>query len=120
MAIKVSEHEQLVYVSYQRQEFKDSDQLKRILGNQTSPLIEKDVVVDFSGCNCLTSPEIGAVARLLQAFQGSTRYLRIVTNPDVKKMLESTNVTRLSNLVIYDNQQQFIEEVKKSAKPKDA
>ncbi len=119
MPVNVSDHGQLVYISYHRQEFKDSDQLKKVLGNQASTLIDKDVVVDFSSCNSLTSPEIGAVVRLLQAFQGSTRYLRIVTNPDVRKTLESTNVIKLQNLVIYDNQQQFIEEVKKSAEQKD-
>ena len=117
MPVNVSEHGQLVYISYHRQEFRDAEQLKRMLGNQTSALAaaDKDVVVDFSTCNSITSPEIGALARVLQAFENTSRYLRVVTNPEVKQSLESTNLTKMQNLVLYDNQQQFIEEVKKSA-----
>ena len=117
MPISVSEHEHLVYISYHRQEFKDSERLKRTLGNQMSALSQKDVVLDVSTCNSLTSPEIGSIVRLLQIFQGTARYLRIVTNPEVHKALEATNVMRLENFVLYKSQKQFVEELKNSAGP---
>ncbi|MBD3393632.1 MAG: hypothetical protein GF418_15945 [Chitinivibrionales bacterium] len=115
MSVTVSENERFIYVRYHRQEFRDSDQFKRVLSNQASALAGKDVVVDLSTCNSLTSPEIGAMARLLQAFQGSPRFLRILPNEEVKRALESTNITKMDNLVMYDGQKQFVEEVKRAA-----
>jgi|GEM_PF-2041907 len=118
MSIHSSEYDTFVYINYHRQEFKDSERLKRILMNQASAFATKDVVVDFASCSSLTSPEIGSLARLLKIFEGTHRFLRIVTNPAVKKILESTNIVTLSNCVLYDSQRQFIDEVQKAVRAK--
>ena len=115
MAISVKDSGTFIYINYHRQEYKDSDRLKRTLSNQSSALAKKDVILDVSSCNSFTSPEIGSVVRLLGDFKDTPRYLRLVINPEIKKALESTGVISLPNLVLYETKEQFVEELKKLA-----
>lgn len=119
MPIKRTINGRFVYLSYQRESYKDFEQFKRELDNSASLNYEsKDIIVDFTGSSSVTSPEIGELVRLLKTLQGSPRFLRIITTPPIRKILTSTNLDKLGNLVMYESQKEFVSQLKKSLGPK--
>ncbi len=114
MPIRKKIIDQFVYLSYVREDHKDFIHFKRELENMLSLEIgNKDVVVDFTGSDGVTSSEIGLLVRLTNTFQKSARYVRIVGDEKVVNTLKSTNIQDLKNFMIYNNQQAFFDELKK-------
>ena len=117
MSIKKSVTEQFIYLRYVRKEYKDFSLFKRELENMLSSTVgDRDVVVDFSGSVGISSSEIGLLVRLINKFRGTARYLRVVGTEQITKTLKSTNIHKLENLTIYNDQREFVEQVKKIAK----
>lgn len=120
MALKKIENSHLIYISYIRESFKEFEQFKNILANSGSlSENEKDIVIDLTGTSYISSPEIGAIIRLVKRLQGTRRFLHIIATPSIKKVLDSTNVNRIKNLVIYQGQQEFKQKMKAAKKTKD-
>jgi anti-anti-sigma regulatory factor len=108
--------DQFVYLSYIRKDFKDFDHFKRELENMLSATTgTRDLVIDFTGSTGIVSSEIGLLVRLVNLFKGSARYLRIVGSDKTLSMLKSTNIQNLENIMMYEDQKQFFDEVKKLA-----
>lgn len=106
---------QFSYIAYRREGYKDAENFRRQLESELAePASMKDIVVDFTGFKVLSSSEIGALVRVLNRLQGTTRSLRIVVTPSIGKTLESTNLARLPNLVIYPDQEAFLASVQRS------
>lgn len=115
MPIKKSEVKDFIYFSYKREDAKDLEVFKRELLNVTSLMsTPKDVVVDLAGANGITSPEIGILIRVLKAFQGTSRTLRMIASQDIQRIIASTNIEKVGHLVIYSDQQSFFAEMKKA------
>ncbi len=115
MAISRKVNGRFVYISYQRENYKDFEQFKRELDNSASLNYDsKDIIVDFTGSSCITSPEIGEMVRLLRTLQGSSRFMRLITTPSIHKTIASTNLDKLGNLVIYKDQKEFVTQLKKA------
>jgi anti-anti-sigma regulatory factor len=117
MSFRKNENAELIYYSYVKEDQKDYENFKRELNNATG--IDKklkDIVIDFSGADTINSLEIGVLVRLLQAIQGSSRMLRLIVSPEVIKTLSATNILKLKNLVVYDNQKSFFDGLAKMTK----
>ncbi len=108
MALKKLESSRFIYISYCRDNYKELTHFKTLLANSGS-LSEgnKDIVIDLSGSDFISSPELGAIIRLLKRLQGSRRCLRIIAGPTVKKLMNTTNVSRIKNMVVYEGQKDF-------------
>jgi len=116
MALKKRTTEQFIYVNYQRDNYKDFNDYKRELENMLSTTVgDRDVVIDFTGSSGVSSSEIGMLVRLINKFKGTARFVRVVGNEFVTKMLKSTNIQKLDNFLLYDNQKAFVDQVKKVA-----
>ena len=117
MPMSAKTYEEFVYVWYKRGAYEDSARLGRLLEGLATRMGEhRDVVIDVSGCKGLLSTELSNVIRLCNRFRREERCVRLLTNPALKSSLESTNLHKLGNLFIYENQQSFIEQVRKPAK----
>jgi len=121
MAFHKNETSEFIYLGYKKENQLDFENFKIEMTNTTSANEKmKDIIVDLSGCTCITSPEIGIMVRVLRYIQGTARMLRLITTPEIKKTLEATNILRMKNLVTYEDQKSFFEEIAKSkpaAKP---
>jgi len=118
--VGIEKHETplFIFISYTRSDFKDSEELKRELGNLASSLIaDKDIVLDLTHISNIVSGEIGALVRLLKQIQGSGRQVRLVVNATVRKTLESTNIVSLPNLTVYADKNEFLDQVHKAIDP---
>jgi anti-anti-sigma regulatory factor len=116
MPLKKNDYPQFVYLWYNRQNFRDYERLKRAIESELALAGSvRDIVVDLTPCNGLTSSELGVLVRAANHVRGSERFIRLLTNARVKETLESTNLSKLESLVVYEGQKQFIEQVKKSA-----
>jgi hypothetical protein len=116
MSIDKKETEHLVFISYSRSGYKDIEEFKRELNNlSSSTLSGKDIVVDCSSCKYMTSPEIGALIRLVNNFQKTERFLRIIPSEELYKTLKSINLQNLEHLVIYENKKAFTDHLKDKA-----
>jgi anti-anti-sigma regulatory factor len=117
MPVKKSTTEQFIHIRYKREDFEDFNQFKKELEDMiNSEVGERDVVVDFSESSGVASSEIGLLVRLINKFKGTARYLRIVGNEQITKTLLLTNIDKLGNLIIYKDQKEFDEQVKKTSK----
>ena len=117
MPVTKSTTDQFIYIRYKRENFEDFNQFKRELENMISSAVgDRDVVVDFSESSGVASSEIGLLVRLINKFKGTARYLRIVGNEQITKTLLLTNIDKLGNLIIYKDQKEFVEQVKKISK----
>ena len=115
MAFRKVDHKELIYLAYNREAAKDFDNFKREVVNATSVTsAQKDLVIDLTGSSTVTSPELGILIRILQNFKDSTRSLRIITTPEIRRIIDSTNISRLKNLVLYDDQKSFFSQLKTS------
>ncbi len=116
MSLKKRTLAQFVYLNYIREDYKDFNSFKRELENMLSLEVkDRDVVVDFTGSGGIVSSEIGLLVRLINHFEGTARFLRIVGSEKTLSSLKSTNIQNLKNIMIYDDQKSFLEEVKKIA-----
>ena len=107
---------QFLYINYTRENFKDFNDYKRELENMLSVSVgDRDVVIDFTGSSGVASSEIGLLVRLINKFKGTARFVRVVGNEFVTKMLKSTNIQKLDNFLLYDDQKAFVDQVKKVA-----
>ena len=117
MPVTKSTAGQFIYIRYKRESFEDFNQYKRELENMISSEVgDRDAVVDFSESSGIASSEIGLLVRLINKFKGTARYLRIVGNEEIAKTLLLTNIDKLGNIIIYKNQKEFVEQVKKISK----
>ena len=115
MGIELKEYKDFAYFRYHRLKASDFTDLKRKIDELLLSVSEKrDIIFDFSSCNGLISAELTAVVRVLNAFKGTTRFLKIVGNPKVVASIKSVNLGRVENLVIYPNQKAFVEALQKS------
>jgi anti-anti-sigma factor len=116
MPLKQNEYPQFTYLWYNRQNFRDYERLKRAIESELASLEStRDIVIDLTPCNGLTSTELGVLVRAANRLKGTRRYVRLLTNARVKQTLESTNLDKLEQLVVYVGQKQFIEQVRKTA-----
>jgi anti-anti-sigma regulatory factor len=116
MAFEKKDTSIFTYLFYKREHSGDFEAIKRELLILTSKLSDgKDIILDLSSLSTISSVEIGFVARIINTLKGSTRQLRIVANGQIKRMLDSTGITKLPNLIIYETREQFVEEIKKIA-----
>lgn len=114
MSLKKKTNNQFVYLSYVRESHQDFKRFKRELENIANTVVSsKDVVIDFTGSNEISSSEIGIMVRVLNKFQHTPRFLRIVGNERILKTLESTNIHNLDNLSLYQDQKSFFDELKR-------
>jgi anti-anti-sigma factor len=106
------------YLVYQRDLNTDVDTLKKEIGNILFNLApDKDVVLDMSNIKNISSSEIGIIVKVRNQCNGRNRIIRVVANPMLKKMLDSTGMSKLSDLLIYETREQFAEELKKLIPP---
>jgi anti-anti-sigma regulatory factor len=113
MPIKITPYQYFVYVSYEKNAEDEVNKFKNALSELTQTLShEKDVVIDVSRCELLGSFELGAIAKVLSCVGKSKRFLRVITNPAIKKLLETTAFTRGKEFCMYENIQAFLDEVK--------
>ena len=114
MGIEKQDTPLFVYIVYKREDGSDINKIKVELSNQCGAGNDnKDIILDLSYLSSIFSPEIGFIVRLLQDIKGTSRYLRLILNPTVKKALEATHIEELPNLVFYNNRQEFTESLKK-------
>lgn len=105
---------QFIYLHFIREDYKDFTLFKRELENMLSQSVgDRDIVIDFTGSSGITSSEIGLLVRLINHFQGTARFLRIVGTEKTIATLKSTNIQNLENFMIYEDQKAFLDEVKK-------
>ena len=113
MGFRKIEIQNLIYFSYVKETQKEFDEFKKeLIRVSSTSLIEtmRDIVVDFSGSKGITSLEIGVLVHVIKAITGTTRMLRLILPPDIKKVLSATKFLTLNNLITYDNQKVFFEE----------
>jgi poly-D-alanine transfer protein DltD len=121
MGVKLRDYPDFYYISYKRDGYQDLEVLKREFGNITGLSAKaKDVAVDLSASQYITSPEIGALVRLLGAVAKSDRSVMLIVSPSIKKFILTTNLHRAPNLEIYDDLRQFVEVLQKTVKKKPA
>jgi hypothetical protein len=60
----------------------------------------------------MTSPEIGAIIRLVNNFNKTERYLKIIPSEELYKTFISINLQNLEHLVIYENKEAFVDQLK--------
>lgn len=114
MSIDTKMTDQFVYIHYVRENIQDTTRFKRKMENMLSEEVgDRDCIIDFTGSPGVISSEIGQIARLLNIFIGTSRFIRIVGTPQVINALRSTNIDTLENLCVYDNQKEFAEQLKK-------
>ena len=112
MPLEKKEFPHYVYIHYIRGGQKDFDSFKVEMLNLSSSLSVKDVVVDLYESRILTSPEINCVVRLVKAFQGSVRSVRVIMNDAIERTFDSLNLTKLQNIVCYKSRIAFQESAK--------
>ncbi len=114
MSIDKMEKEHFVLITYARQGYKDVEQFRIMLSSLISSLgPEKDIVIDFGTTKALTSPEIGAVARLAEGLKETARFVRLVPSDSLHKQFSSLNLSKIEHLTIYKNRQNFADHVMK-------
>jgi hypothetical protein len=113
MAVEKIEKDNFVYVTYDRQGFKDVENFKVSLSNLASDkTATKDIIVDFRAAKYLTSPEIGALVRLANQLRGTQRIVRVIPTDELFKQFSSVNLTTVDRLTIYKNKQDFTDHLK--------
>jgi anti-anti-sigma regulatory factor len=118
MSVKVREYPQFVYVQYKREGYQDLEALKREFGNFSGfSALPRDVAIDFTGSSYITSPELGALVRLMTSLGKLGRSVMLIVPPPVKKFIYTTNLHKTPNLEIYDDFKHFIEVLQKTALP---
>lgn|GEM_PF-3078182 len=68
--------------------------------------------MDCTSCKYMTSPEIGAIIRLVNNFNKTERYLKIIPSEELYKTFISINLQNLEHLVIYENKEAFVDQLK--------
>ncbi|MFP4418539.1 MAG: hypothetical protein ACOC41_03635 [Chitinivibrionales bacterium] len=117
MALKKIQTQRFIYISYARESFKELTLFKNTMANIGSLAEEeKDVILDLSGTDCISSPEIGAIAALVKRLYGSNRFVRIIADEATKHIMDTTNIGRIKNVVIYGGLEEFRRKMKASAK----
>jgi len=116
MAVEKIEKDNFVYVTYDRQGFKDVEHFKASLSNLANDkAATKDIIVDFRTAKYLTSPEIGALVRLANQLHGTQRIVRVIPSDELFKQFSSVNLTAVDRLTIYKNRQDFSDHLKGDA-----
>ncbi|MBD3346355.1 MAG: hypothetical protein GF401_14970 [Chitinivibrionales bacterium] len=114
MAIERTETPQFIYLLYRREGHHDFEKMKKELSCFSSKLsVPKDIVLDLSHLNTISSPEMGAIVRLAADLKGTGRYLRLIPSPKIKGVIESSNIGKLEHLVVYGNREVFVNQLKK-------
>ncbi|MBD3321815.1 MAG: hypothetical protein GF350_12030 [Chitinivibrionales bacterium] len=114
MAIEKTDTPQFTYLRYQRDGHRDYEKMKQELSCFSSKLSEpKDIVLDLSYLNNISSPEIGAIVRLASDLKGTGRYLRLIPSSQIKGVIDSSNIGRLEHLVVYNDRKVFVNHLKK-------
>ena len=100
-------------LSVEREAYLRLSKIKEPSAEETDQLVklQRGVVIDFSEHQILNSLEIGLIVKLLGAVSGMPRPIGVVPSPDIRDVLERTNITKLENLVLYENQKSFLDEV---------
>jgi anti-anti-sigma regulatory factor len=115
MSVLTREYPQFFYVKYNREGYQDLEDLKREFGNFTGlSATPKDVAVDLTGSSYITSPEIGALVRLMMSLQKVGCSVMLIAPPAIKKFLYTTNLHKSPNLEIYEDHKQFAEVLQKT------
>jgi hypothetical protein len=114
MTMEKSEKDHFIYVTYSRQGFKDVNHFRTAMAVLASDKTsEKDIVIDFGNTKYLTSPEIGSMVRLANGLVGSSRILRVIPCEGLYRQLSSLNLTKLDHFAVYQNRDDFAEQLKK-------
>lgn len=117
MPVEKKEFPLYTYIRYTRGEPQDVDRFKIELGNLGTYLSAmKDILIDLSESRNLTSSEINAMVRLVKICDNTTRVVRVITNMEVRRTVDSLNLRKLPHMVFYDSLIDFQIEWKKSQK----
>lgn len=114
MPCKVLENANFTFVMYKRSKMEDYQEFKRIcdnLAHDSVPLT--DIIIDFGDSKGIVSTEVGLLVRLLRKMKGSACALRIIGGPPIRKVLTSTNIDKLSNIVVYESKEVFFSQLKR-------
>lgn len=115
MPIEKKELPLYTYIRYTRGEPQDVDRFKIELCNLGTYLSTmKDILIDLAESRNLTSPEINAIVRLVRNCDNTPRVVRVITNAEVKRSVDSLNLRKLPHIVFYDSLAVFQEELKRS------
>jgi len=107
MPFKQYETPKYHYILYVKKSSTDLNKLKTTLNSLTSGINTeaKDIVVDFNGSKLIYSNEIGVLIHAVKNLGGSQRRLIVITTPTIKKIIDSTNMPKVHNLVFDVNEE---------------
>ncbi|MBD3392345.1 MAG: hypothetical protein GF418_09775 [Chitinivibrionales bacterium] len=112
MPLKKAEYDNFIYIAYVKEGYIDSTAFGREL-EKSAELIgsSKDVMVDFTGCTDLGSPEMRSLVRLIQTLQHLQRKVHVVAPPPLKELLTSVNLNRLPYMTISESRDEAITKI---------
>jgi len=120
MAFKKMETPKYTYILYVRQDNEDMAKLKKALNNLTGGAHTegtKDIIIDFSSTIPIYSTELGAIVIASKRIKTFKRNIIMLVRSDVKKMITSTNIENLKNLIIRENNYDKTAEIPAAAPP---
>ncbi len=101
-----------VLYSYARKTSSDLQDFRRELVNQACSIENcKDVILDLTTAQTISSAELSVIIRLLKSMNGTVRTLRLVTPEHIKRIICSTNINKLNNLQLYDSLQLLLNQM---------
>jgi anti-anti-sigma regulatory factor len=107
MPVKKTDSGKVNFVQYIRASNKDFNELKLILTNLAqgpAEVEQKDVVVDLFGSPFMYSNEIGFLISIAKRLQAYGRLLVVLASPKLIQALENTNIHKVDNIRIQNNQ----------------
>ena len=104
-------YNKFLYIWYSRVTSKDPLHFARSLEEPGIKNGKYDIVIDLVICTELVSAELAAILRLVKKFNGTSRVVRLLTNPKIKARLIEVDLNTMPNLILYDDQQSFISEI---------
>jgi len=104
-------YKKFLYIWYLRSTSKDPRSLGRALEGPGNRDETYDVVIDLVLCKDMVSSEVASILRLAKKFNGTSRKVRLLTNDKNRTNFTGVELHRVPNLVIYKDQQSFINEI---------
>lgn len=114
MATHQIQTSQFVYFRYRRENLGESAALKAKVDELVEMLSQpKDVILDLSSLPVISCGEARAFAQLAVTLKGMGKRLRVIPNPQVKRSFVEFQLDKIGSIVLYDNEQAFVREIRK-------
>ncbi len=105
-----------MYFRYQRDNFGESAALKQKIEDLVSELEDpRDVILDLSSLAIINTGEARAFAQLAVALKSMGKLLRVIPSSQVRRSFAGFGLHKIGSVVLYDDEQAFVREVKKLA-----